>query len=185
MPAFNPQTGIRTPVRSRKLGTAFRSLVTTLAHHYEVIAPDLRLRFHTEFDDRPFDSELLRSVRFRSRDRGDIFAPNLLPAPPFGALVILPASTPLQVTVAFSDRQTFRIKAFSSYPHQKLASRFNRLFFRSPPRFLSMALRIVARNSFRFVRLSFHPASDLPCDSAGSVPRCVPTDFCFPLLRLR
>jgi len=30
-----------------------------------------------------------------------------------------------------------------------------------------------------------HPASDLPCDSAGSVPRCVPTDLCFPLLRLR
>jgi hypothetical protein len=98
MPALNPQTGVFTPVRSRKLGAAFRSPVTTLARHYEVIAPDLHLRFHAEFEYRLADSELHRSVRFRSRDRGDISAPNLLSAPSFGASVILPASTPLQVT---------------------------------------------------------------------------------------
>jgi hypothetical protein len=32
--------------RSRKLGTAFRSLITTLSRHYEVNAPALFLRFH-------------------------------------------------------------------------------------------------------------------------------------------
>jgi hypothetical protein len=53
MPALDPQTGVFTLIRSRKLGAAFRSPVTTLAHHYEVVAPDLHLRFHTEFDTGP------------------------------------------------------------------------------------------------------------------------------------
>jgi hypothetical protein len=90
MRALVLRISVFTPVRSQKLGTAFRSPVTTLAHHYEVVAPDLRLRFHTEFEYMPVDSELPRSIRFRSRDRGDIFAPNLLPAPSFGALVVPP-----------------------------------------------------------------------------------------------
>jgi hypothetical protein len=89
MPAINPQTSVFTPAWSRKLGAAFRSPVTTLSRHNEVIAPDLRLRFHAKFRFRSADSELPRSVWFRSHNRGAIFVPNLLPAPSFGAPMIV------------------------------------------------------------------------------------------------
>jgi len=53
MPAFDLQAGVFTPARSRKLGADFRSPISTLAHHYEVVAPVLHLRFHVEFDTGP------------------------------------------------------------------------------------------------------------------------------------
>jgi len=149
MPAINPQTSVFTPIWSRNLGAVFRSPVTTLAHHYEVIAPDLRLRFHAEFSGKPVNSELPRSVWFRSHKRGAIFVPNLLPVPSFGALAIFPG--------LHSPSGLFRtlwIKAFSRYPHQKPASRFTRLS--SAPRRALFQLRFGSslETPLRFVWLS-------------------------------
>jgi len=86
---FDLQTGVFAPAWSRKLGAAFRSPVTTFSRHYEVIAPDLRLRLHTEFRFRRggFGTPSLRPVS--KPYRGEIYALNLFPAPSFGALAIL------------------------------------------------------------------------------------------------
>jgi hypothetical protein len=54
--------------RSRKLGTAFRSLITTLSRHYEVNAPALFLRFHAGTHCESVRSEtVLLDIGFRHR----------------------------------------------------------------------------------------------------------------------
>src|SRR5271166_1676437 len=109
--------------RSRKLGTAFRSPVTTLSHHYEVNAPALLLRFHAAVFANPFDPRLLRSVRFRSRNRANSSPQTRCPRRSAALLWCRPISTPLQVV------STLRIEAFNRPHHNKLASPAVRLFF--------------------------------------------------------
>jgi len=147
MPAINLQTGVFTPAWSRKLGTAFRSPATTLSHHYEVIAPDLLLRFHTKFRHKPADSQLPRSARFRGRNRGVIFAPNLLSVSSFGALMIF--AGPHSPSGLFRNPLDRSVQPVSS-PKARLA--IHPMVFRSPPRSFSIALWIVARNSLCLAR---------------------------------
>jgi hypothetical protein len=109
--------------RSRKLGTAFRSPVTTLS-------PPLRGRSSRPAPSlprqclfaNPLDQRLLRSVRFRSRNRANSSPLTRCPRRSPALLRCHPASTPLQV---FS---TLRIEAFNRLHHNKLALPDARLF---------------------------------------------------------
>jgi hypothetical protein len=128
--------------RSRKLGTAFRSLATTLSPplrgQSSRPAPSLpRRRLFAN----PFDPEFLRSIRFRN-EPGEFVTLDPLSAPISVAVVTHPAPTPLQVF------QPFRIKAFDRPHHNKLASPDATVVFCSPLRSLSISPRIVAQNPF-------------------------------------
>jgi len=88
----------KTSCRSRKLGTAFRSLVTTLSPPLrgQRSQPAPSLPRQNIFAN-PFDPELLRSVRFRSRYRANSSPRTRCPrrTPPLWQCP--PDSTPLQV----------------------------------------------------------------------------------------
>ena len=84
--------------RSRKLGTAFRSPVTTLSPplrgQRSRPAPSLPRRC---FFANPFDPRLLRSVRFRSRNRANSSPSTRCPRRSPALLRCQPISTPLEV----------------------------------------------------------------------------------------
>src|ERR1019366_9139048 len=79
-----PVLNVSASSRSRKLGTAFRSPVTTLSHHYEVKAPALFLRFLARALHESVRSKLFRSFRFRRQNRANLTIPPRYPqvAPP-------------------------------------------------------------------------------------------------------
>jgi hypothetical protein len=110
--------------RSRKLGTAFRSPVTTLSPplrgQRSRPAPSLPRRCFFAY---PLDQRLLRSVRFRSRNRANSSPSTRCPRRSPALLRCHPISTPLQVAC------TFRIKAFNRLHRNKLASPDARLSF--------------------------------------------------------
>jgi hypothetical protein len=84
--------------RSRKLGTAFRSPVTTLSPplrgQRSRPAPSLPRQC---FFANPFDPRLLRSVRFRSRNRANSSPSTRCPRRSPALLRCHPVSTPLKV----------------------------------------------------------------------------------------
>ena len=134
--------------RSRKLGTAFRSPVTTLSPplrgQRSRPAPSLPRR---NFFANPFDRKLLRSVWFRSRNRANSSPSTRCPRR-FPALSWLrPISTPLRVV------STLRIKAFNRLHHNKLAKPDARLSF--APRNALFRFRCGSKLETRFVLPSY------------------------------
>ena len=100
--------------RSRKLGTIFRSPVTTFAPfrgQRSRPAPSLPRRSH--YAD-PFDRKLLRSVRFSKPNPGEFLAPDPLSAPFTGAVMTLPG-----LRSPSGPFETLRIKAFSRIRRHK------------------------------------------------------------------
>jgi len=127
--------------RSRKLGTTFRSPVTTLSPplrgQRSWPAPSFPRR---SFFANPFDRKLLRSVRFRSRYRANSLPSTRCPRRSPALSWCHPVSTPLQVV------STLRIKAFNRLHHNKLASPDARLSFAPRDALFRFSPRINARN---------------------------------------
>jgi hypothetical protein len=127
--------------RSRKLGTAFRSPVTTLSPplrgQRSRPAPSLPRR---SFFANPFDRRLLRSVRFRSRNRANSSPSTRCPRRSPALLRCHPISTPLEVY------STLRIKAFNRLHHNKPASPDARLSFAPRSALFRFSLRINAQD---------------------------------------
>jgi len=165
MPAPNLQTGFYTSLESKTRSGLSLARNEAFAAITRSSLPACAFAFTPNSVSGAVNPKLLRSVRFRGRDRGEILALDLFPAPSFGASVILPGlHSPWGFCIPCGC-ETLRIKAFSRLPHRKPAAQFNRLFFAPHRAFLNQpdlatwqsrsALRILAGNSFRPAWLSF------------------------------
>ena len=136
--------------RSRRLGTTFRSPVTTACRHCGVSAPGLSLRFHARNDPNPFDRRLSAQFGFEAEtgrihnqrpviraiiQRSHEDRPNPLPFRPFRP------SGSKRSSGSFTRNPPYLTSDFSSTSTHRA--------------FLSIALWVKARTPLRPARLSF------------------------------
>jgi len=127
--------------RSRKLGTAFRSPVTTLSHHYEVNAPALLLRFHADVSSRTRSTES-SSARFGFE--ADTGRTHYLR--PVVRADLRRSRDAIRSPLPFGLFPTCRIKAFNRLHHNKLAQPDARLSFAPRGALFRFSPRINAQN---------------------------------------
>jgi hypothetical protein len=133
--------------RSRKLGTAFRSLITTLSRHYEVNAPALFLRFHAGTHCESVRSEtVLLDIGFDTAS-GGFSASDPLSALRPTAIAEPPVPTPLWAFQPSGSKRSTGSRATSSPCLALALSRSRSRFFRSCSE--------CAKSRFRPARLSF------------------------------